>query len=333
MPLVRKRRAPVEEPDNDNTTLVQSEPSRTQQRSRRQASPESEAEEHTDGDGGAEASSGSTQQLAKKLVRLALACEYARVPIRRADISAKVLGSHSRAFKPVFEEAQVLLKGVFGMEMTELPKAEKVTIQQKRAAQRSENASKSSGAWVLTNVLPARFRDPSILSPPRVPTTEAESAYVGLYTFIVTLISLAGGTLPEAKLDRYLKRTNADQSTPVDKTDKLLARMIKEGYIVKVKDNASGEEMVDYMVGPRGKVEVGDNGVTGLVTSVYGEEGPDDLEKRIERSLGISERRPGTQTNGAASSTQNGTQKGPGRPRRRRPEEEERADEESDDDS
>jgi hypothetical protein len=140
-------------------------------------------------------------------------------------------------------------------------------------------------------MLPERYRVPEIMSPPRIPTSEVESAYVGLYTFTIALISLSGGTLPEAKLERFLKRTNADQTTPVDKTDKLLARMVKEGYIVKIKDTSAGEELVDYMVGPRGKVEVGDEGVAGLVKTVYGDGALPDLEKRIERSLGIGERR------------------------------------------
>jgi hypothetical protein len=62
-----------------------------------------------------------------------LACEYARQPIRKADISAKVLPSNSgRMLKSVFAEAQNMLREVFGMEMVELPVREKVTLQQKR---------------------------------------------------------------------------------------------------------------------------------------------------------------------------------------------------------
>jgi len=162
------------------------------------------------------------------------------------------------------------------------------------AAATSESQAKSSGQWVLKNALPERYRIPEIITPPRIPTSEAESAYVGLYTFIIALIKLSGGTLPEAKLDRQLKRMNADQTTPVDKTDKVLARMVKEGYLVKIKDMSAGEEVVDYMVGPRGKVEVGDEGVMGLVKTVYGDSAMPDLERRIERSLGITERRVAT---------------------------------------
>ena len=73
--------------------------------------------------------------MVKKMVRLALACEYQRKPIRRAEISEKVLGSGGgRAFKNVFQTAQHQLRTVFGMEMIELPGREKVTLQQKRGA-------------------------------------------------------------------------------------------------------------------------------------------------------------------------------------------------------
>jgi melanoma-associated antigen len=72
------------------------------------------------------------EQLARKFVRYAISCEHSRTPIRRADVSAKVLGTSSRQFKPVFAEAQLMLQDTFGMEMVELPKAEKVTAQQKR---------------------------------------------------------------------------------------------------------------------------------------------------------------------------------------------------------
>lgn len=77
----------------------------------------------------------STQNVAvKKLVRLALASEYSRQPIRRNDITQKVLGEGSRQFKPVFEEAQKVLRERFGMHMVELPVKEKLTISQRRGA-------------------------------------------------------------------------------------------------------------------------------------------------------------------------------------------------------
>ena len=70
--------------------------------------------------------------MVKKLVRMALASEYQRRPIRRADISEKVLGSQGRQFKTVFDQAQQDLRAVFGMELRELPAKDRVTLQQRR---------------------------------------------------------------------------------------------------------------------------------------------------------------------------------------------------------
>lgn len=264
----------------------------------------SDAEEEDDYAGG-EASNtqgdGNFNVMVKNMVRLALACEYSRTPIRRGDITTKVLGATGgRQFKAVFAEAQIQLRGTFGMEMTELPVKEKVTLAQRRAAQKSQTTQKSSATWILTSVLPERFRQPEILPPSQAPTLELESQYTGLYTFVVSLIYLNGGMLPDAKMERYLKRVNIEDAAAQnivnilnsggDKTEKLLKRTEKDGYVIKVKDNSTGEEVVEWIVGPRGKTEIGDSGVRGMVNQVYGEvEDPAELARALERSLGANE--------------------------------------------
>lgn len=118
---------------------------------------------------------------------------------------------------------------------------------------------------------------------------------------IVALITLAGGSLPEQKLDRYLRRVNADSYTPLDRTDRFLARLCKEGYLVRQRDVDSGEEVVEYLVGPRGKVEVGIAGVSGLVREVYGfgssgsvgnngQEAAEEFQAKLCRTLGIRDK-------------------------------------------
>lgn len=74
-----------------------------------------------------------------------------------------------------------------------------------------------------------------------------------------------------------------------ERTDTVLKKMERQGYIVKVKErDGGGEETVDYVVGPRGKAEVGERGVAGVVRRVYkGRNMQDDeLERRLVRSLG-----------------------------------------------
>jgi len=154
-PIRRKRRAvrtnynlinfqksngpkPVEESESESESDngAQTLPERSGNRSRVDQSPisdvaydeEEEEEEGAEGSG----SSDSVDNIARKLVRYALSCEYSRQPIRKADIGQKVLGTNGRQFKAIFGEAQNMLRTTFGMEMTELPIRENVTIAERR---------------------------------------------------------------------------------------------------------------------------------------------------------------------------------------------------------
>jgi hypothetical protein len=193
---------------------------------------------------------------------------------------------------------------VFGMQMIELPKAERVTVRQKRgksgcllpqphliiaAAAASQSQSTSTSLWVVQTILPEQYRIPEIIGPSRPVADDEinrEDSYVGLYTMVIALITISGGRMPEGKLDRAFRRMNADQSTPLGSKDKTLALMAKDGYIATVKE----EEAVDYIVGPRGKVEVGRDGFANFIRTMYGGEGdPEELEKRIERTLNVAD--------------------------------------------
>jgi len=197
------------------------------------------------------------------------------------------------------------------------------------AAQKAEKPSTSSKQWILTSILPSKYSsNPAIVVPPNVPNTVAESTYVGIYTFIIAVISLAGGCLSELKMERYLKRMNLDEYTPVGQLnkEKLLARLSKEGYIVKVKETVNGEEEINYYVGPRGKVEVGRDAVAGMVKTIYGDS-LEDLDARLQRSLGVKDKeRPSRTSQAAATEEEPRESRRSGRRRR-----EESGDEESDD--
>lgn len=84
---------------------------------------------------------------------------------------------------------------------------------------------------------------------------------------IVSLIYLNGRVLSENKLNRYLARMNADEYTPIGGIEKVLATMVKQGYIVKQKDDL-GEGGHDCYLGPRAKVEIGSNGVLSMLKTV-----------------------------------------------------------------
>jgi hypothetical protein len=135
---------------------------------------------------------------------------------------------------------------------------------------------------------------------------------------VIALITISGGMIPEGKLDRAFRRMNADNTTPLGKKDDTLKLMVKDGYIVKVRDTTSGEETVDYIVGPRGKVEVGREGFTNFVRIIYGQDAVgEEFEKSIERTLSVAEafNSSGAPVEPAAGATQVAGRKR-GRPRR-----------------
>lgn len=118
--------------------------------------------------------------------------------------------------------------------------------------------------------------------PARSPSTAVEASYTGLYTFIISIISLSPrGSITESRLKRHLKRLNADNYVlNGNKTEKVLQRMEREGYVVKVQErNGGDEEEAEYVVGPRGSAEVGERGVAGVVREVYGEKDAEEDER------------------------------------------------------
>lgn len=132
-------------------------------------------------------------------------------------------------------------------------------------------------SWILTSTLPDHIRTlPNVLDPG---DDTNDTVYEGIVTVIVTLVYLNGGILSEGAsadrtslkietLTRYLRNLSIEDNTPLMSTDKLLKEMVKQGYIDKVKDMSSGEARYDYHLGPRGKVEVGEQGTMDFVKKV-----------------------------------------------------------------
>lgn len=219
-------------------------------------------------------------------------------------LTTTVIGKQRGRFKRTFEGAQHQLRTKFGMEMVELPVREKVTMKERRgwinhlyhlscsnvhlAAQKSKGGATTTATYILTSVLPVKFRGPDIMPPSKIGDQVEEAAYTGLYTFIITIIALSPqGAITEGKLKMSLERVSARDYTPLDKTDLVLAKMIKQGYITKTVERTEQDETIEYRVGARGKIEVGNKGIQGLVREVYGDSAPDDLDTRLRRSLGI----------------------------------------------
>ncbi|KAE8448749.1 hypothetical protein EG329_008964 [Mollisiaceae sp. DMI_Dod_QoI] len=300
MPSISRRRRVVQEDEQPS----EEERIQTTQRNRKRApqldDEEGEEDEEDEDEAGDEmdvdSRSDGQDQVVKKMVRYALACEYQRMPIRRTGITEKVIGKQRGSFKRVFESAQIQLRTKFGMEMVELPVREKTTMKEKRAAQKSKGSSKSSSSYILTTILPTEYRTPDIMPPSIIGSIGDEAAYIGICSVIVSIIALSpNGTLGDPQLKRHLQRMNLEQNAAgLGKTDELLKKMERQGYLNKVTETNADEETVDWHVGARGKVEIATKGIRGLVLEVYGDNPPEDLDKKLQRTLGMEIKKANT---------------------------------------
>ena len=179
--------------------------------------------------------------------------------------------------------AQDEFKHVFGMEMVELPMRAKTKLTARRNAQQTEKTATSSNSYILTSILPPQFMEPEIIQP----RLTSEREYLGLVSFITSLIYLNNRVLPHIKLERYMRALNADEYTPIGTLDKVLQQMTKHGYIIRAKDNTGEETQFEYHLGPRAKVEIGEEGVKALIATVYGDEEIEDLDAKFKRNIGV----------------------------------------------
>lgn len=149
-----------------------------------------------------------------------------------------------------------------------------------------------SGAYILTSTLPEAYRAATIIKPSNTPTSTIEAMYLAFYTTVVSLIWLNAGELSEQKLSRYLTRLNANRNLGNEKTEFVLKKMERQGYVVKKVDRPplghDGEDQVTWHIGPRAKEEIGLDGVMGFVREVYGDSDP-DLESKLRASLGVKQ--------------------------------------------
>lgn len=232
----------------------------------------------------------------------------------------------------MFAGAQKQLRATFGMEMVELPSKDRnlMTTEQKRkgkfallrsppnasqavttntdlprkAARSQSQKESTSNTYVLVSVLPEAYTTPAIIAPSKVQSADGEASYIALYTMIIAIITLSGGELSDPRLRRHLTRLNAaenmpsmnpgDETAPSEKTEMVLQRMIKQGYIVRVTDSKStgDDDATTWHVGPRGKVEVDKEAIAAFVRTIYGESN-EELEKKLQISLKVKERKSG----------------------------------------
>lgn len=162
-------------------------------------------------------------------------------------------------------------------------------------------------------MLPEAYKTPRIIAPSRIVSADDEAAYVAFYTLIISLIRINGGELSEAMLRRYLTRLNAERNSFTNtKTEDTLAKLQRQGYLVKnvdkeARQHGEAEMATTWFIGPRGKIEVGDEAVAGLVREIWGQDGRgEELETKLHATLMIREKQRPVQDGENAENEENG---------------------------
>ncbi|KIP01274.1 hypothetical protein PHLGIDRAFT_97080 [Phlebiopsis gigantea 11061_1 CR5-6] len=119
---------------------------------------------------------GDLERKANDLVRLALFTENKHMPLRRDEISKKVMGSKSRRFGEVLARAQQILSNTFGMQLVELqtrPAEEEKDKKEDKAQEKNKDknapgikkkAPTGTKSYILRSVL-----DPQLIKLATVP--------------------------------------------------------------------------------------------------------------------------------------------------------------------
>ncbi|KAI0791274.1 MAGE family-domain-containing protein [Abortiporus biennis] len=258
------------QPSGSQSPRGTQQPSRSQRPRASQIEEEDEDEDAMDEDDNEESrGDGEFARKAHDLVRLALFTEQKRVPLRRDDISKKVLGSKSRAFGEVFTRAQEILRNTFGMEMVELrQRVEEDPNEKEKEAMNIKKKAPQTGTktFILRSVL-----DPFLIEQATIPDkdilkSEQEEGFgfgdeddedsqaasratgslfawqssdqvgnIGILYVILALILVNGRSMTDADLCSLLKRLRLPMTAPLRTTSQSTHQhLTTESYLTQL---------------------------------------------------------------------------------------------------
>ncbi|KAJ3410939.1 LMBR1 domain-containing protein 2 [Chytridiales sp. JEL 0842] len=214
----------------------------------------------------------------KGFVRLALAMEHRRMPIKRDDLTKKVLGQHARAYAAIFDRAQSILKQLFGMEMVLLPvKSRKPAAGE--AVPAGDNTANSK-QYALRSTLANEERTGVSWGP--------ETPSMGLLCVILTLIHCSGRSLSDDSLMAYLGRLRIrmgdNHHHQLGSISQLFDSFVKHGYLEKAKRVGDESQGFDYRWGPRAYIEFPVDNIHLFVSEIFPDVRVEQLSLLIERA-------------------------------------------------
>ena len=186
-----------------------------------------------------------SEEAVSSLVRLALACEVSKRPLRREDVINLILGeSNSRNFRSLLNEANIRLRQVFSMQLVPLPTNSRLintlTVAGRKAATAKRTDQQNLNSYILLSVeerpIGKFHRQPERLA---------------ILAMILSLVNLSeNAAIQEDVLLEKLSLLSITPSTfPLAD---YLSELRRQKYI-NVTKNEEREDV--YQVGPRGQLE------------------------------------------------------------------------------
>jgi hypothetical protein len=237
--------------------------------------------------------------LVADVVRFILSKDSSKLPIKKADISAKIVkDAHYKKYTTnILEMAQQRLSDVFGMTLIEVD-------------------AKTKGTYILTSPF-----SPTELEFINTKSVSQETESIVLMSTL-SLIEISNGRIDIEKAFEALGKMGLEKLEYKDKNDKnekywehlVRTHFQKQLYIRATKESGQGRDITFISAGFRTSVEIGRININKYIAKLFGDEMDDIRLKEIETEEADKEReqehaRAQTQMQSSASkqSTQNQT--------------------------
>lgn len=241
-----------------------------------------------EGSGGGAGPSTVSDETAFNLIRLALAHEVGKRPLRREDIASLVLGEqNSRQFKSLLALTNGKLASTYGMQLVPLPTATRQISTSTSAGRKAVAAGASGSAnkkppssdhcYILRSIIerPAGMFHPH---PDRL----------ALLAVVICLISLSSEhSIEESALSDRLSDLGIFAQFGDDEMRELFVEWKRQRYLVSGRRPDDGASI--YTVGPRGMVEFPAESLVSFVLALaqYAQQDTESMIERLNFSFGI----------------------------------------------
>ncbi|KAI0820903.1 MAGE family-domain-containing protein [Trametes gibbosa] len=206
------------------------------------------------------------ERKARDLVRLALFHEQRRTPLKRDEISKKVLGSSSRSFNVVFAAANAILQKTFGMELVELHSttadkeiSEKDAEMLKTAGVKKKATSTGTKNYILRSQL-----DPAIIEKALSPDAEIRELEQSEHPDANEEFAEDDNPIGTRSTGSIFAWHNADQLPSVGILYVILALILVEGRVIN--DNDLRNILKRLQLPPNGPVPLSSKSSTQSLT-------------------------------------------------------------------